>query len=62
MPASLRHAEESLREALGPEAMPLVAFAGTVEEAVRTALGEASPTDRAAAVRVLEKIVKALEG
>jgi 3-hydroxybutyryl-CoA dehydrogenase len=37
MPASLRHAEESLREALGPEAMPLVAFAGTVEEAVRQA-------------------------
>jgi 3-hydroxybutyryl-CoA dehydrogenase len=37
MPASLRHAEEALREALGPEAMPLVAFAGTVEEAVRHA-------------------------
>jgi len=37
MPANLRHAEEALREALGPEAMPLVAFAGTVEEAVRQA-------------------------
>jgi 3-hydroxybutyryl-CoA dehydrogenase len=37
MPASLRHAEEALREALGPEAMPLVAFARTVEEAVRHA-------------------------
>ena len=37
MPSSLRHAEESLREALGPEAMPLVSFASTVEEAVREA-------------------------
>lgn len=37
MPASLRHAEEALREALGPGAMPLVVFAGTVEEAVRHA-------------------------
>jgi 3-hydroxybutyryl-CoA dehydrogenase len=37
MPASLRHAEEGLRAALGPEAMPLVRFAGTVEEAVREA-------------------------
>lgn len=37
MPSSLRHAEESLREALGPAAMPLVSFAGTVEEAVREA-------------------------
>jgi 3-hydroxybutyryl-CoA dehydrogenase len=37
MPANLRHAEEALREALGPEAMPLVTFAGTVEEAVRHA-------------------------
>jgi 3-hydroxybutyryl-CoA dehydrogenase len=37
MPASLRHAEESLREALGPAAMPQVSFAGTVEEAVRQA-------------------------
>lgn len=37
MPASLRHAEEGLRAALGPDAMPLVRFAGTVEEAVREA-------------------------
>jgi len=37
MPSSLRHAEEALREELGPEAMPLVAFARTVEEAVRDA-------------------------
>ena len=37
MPASLRHAEESLREALGPASMPLVSFARTVEEAVREA-------------------------
>jgi 3-hydroxybutyryl-CoA dehydrogenase len=37
MPASLRHAEESLRASLGPEAMPLVRFAHTVEEAVREA-------------------------
>jgi 3-hydroxybutyryl-CoA dehydrogenase len=37
MPSSLRHAEEALREGLGPEAMPLVSFARTVEEAVREA-------------------------
>jgi len=37
MPSSLRHAEEALRESLGPEAMPLVSFARTVEEAVRGA-------------------------
>jgi 3-hydroxybutyryl-CoA dehydrogenase len=37
MPASLRHAEESLRQELGPAAMPLVAFASTVEDAVRQA-------------------------
>ena len=37
MPSSLRHAEESLRETLGPAAMPQVRFAGTVEEAVREA-------------------------
>ena len=37
MPSNLRHAEESLREALGPTAMPLVSFANTVEEAVREA-------------------------
>ena len=37
MPSSLRHAEDGLREALGPAAMPLVSFASTVEEAVREA-------------------------
>ena len=37
MPSSLRHAEQALCEALGPEAMPLVSFARTVEEAVREA-------------------------
>jgi len=37
MPSSLRHAEEALRQELGPAAMPLVGFAGTVEEAVREA-------------------------
>lgn len=37
MPSSLRHAEEALREGLGPVAMPLVSFASTVEEAVREA-------------------------
>ena len=37
MPSSLRHAEETLREALGQDAMPLVAFARTVEDAVREA-------------------------
>lgn len=37
MPASLRHAEETLREALGPSAMPQVRFATTVEDAVRDA-------------------------
>lgn len=37
MPSSLRHAEESLRTALGPENMPLVRFVSTVEDAVREA-------------------------
>ena len=37
MPSSLRHAEEALRESLGQDAMPLVSFARTVEEAVREA-------------------------
>jgi 3-hydroxybutyryl-CoA dehydrogenase len=37
MPSSLRHAEEALRQELGPAAMPLVSFALTVEEAVREA-------------------------
>jgi 3-hydroxybutyryl-CoA dehydrogenase len=37
MPSNLRHAEEALREALNADAMPLVSFARTVEEAVRDA-------------------------
>jgi 3-hydroxybutyryl-CoA dehydrogenase len=37
MPSSLRHAEEALRQELNAEAMPLVSFARTVEEAVREA-------------------------
>ena len=37
MPTNLRHAEEALRQQLGPEAMPLVSFAATVEDAVRLA-------------------------
>jgi 3-hydroxybutyryl-CoA dehydrogenase len=37
MPSNLRHAEQALRESLGPETMPLVGFARTVEEAVREA-------------------------
>ncbi|WP_263358276.1 3-hydroxyacyl-CoA dehydrogenase NAD-binding domain-containing protein [Acidicapsa ligni] len=37
MPSSLRHAEEALRLELSPANMPLVTFAGTVEEAVREA-------------------------
>jgi 3-hydroxybutyryl-CoA dehydrogenase len=37
MPANLRHARESLRRDLGPEAMPAVAFVSTLEDAVRNA-------------------------
>lgn len=37
MPASLRHAQEDLRQSLGPEAMPRVTFARSIEEAVREA-------------------------
>jgi 3-hydroxybutyryl-CoA dehydrogenase len=37
MPSTLRHAEESLRQQLNSNAMPLVRFAMTVEEAVRQA-------------------------
>lgn len=37
MPASLHHARESLRLQLGPESMPNVTFASTVEDAVREA-------------------------
>lgn len=37
MPATLRHAHEDLRQSLGPEAMPRVTFARSIEEAVREA-------------------------
>ncbi len=37
MPHNLRHAQEALREALGPEALSTVEFCSTIEEAVRSA-------------------------
>src|SRR5580693_4391132 len=37
MPATLHHAQEYLREQLGPTALPMVKFAATIEEAVREA-------------------------
>ncbi len=37
MPLNLRHAQEALRAALGPEALPNVNFVATIEEAVRQA-------------------------
>ena len=37
MPSNLHHAEEALRAALGPEALPSVAFVSTIEDAVRSA-------------------------
>ena len=37
MPANLHHAQEYLRQQLGPAAMPKVRFASTIEEAVREA-------------------------
>jgi 3-hydroxybutyryl-CoA dehydrogenase len=37
MPANLRHAQEALRDLLGPEALPNVTFVSTIEEAVREA-------------------------
>ena len=37
MPANLHHAQEWLREELGPEALPKVAFVTTIEDAVRNA-------------------------
>jgi 3-hydroxybutyryl-CoA dehydrogenase len=37
MPQNLRHAQEALREALGPETLSTVRFCSTIEEAVRTA-------------------------
>jgi 3-hydroxybutyryl-CoA dehydrogenase len=37
MPTSLSHAQETLRQQLGPEALPMVAFVSTIEDAVREA-------------------------
>lgn len=37
MPANLHHAREALRQQLGPEALPNVAFVSTIEDAVRDA-------------------------
>lgn len=37
MPSNLHHAQEYIRENLGPEALPAVEFVSTVEDAVRTA-------------------------
>jgi 3-hydroxybutyryl-CoA dehydrogenase len=37
MPADLHHARESIRLELSPEALPTVAFASTIEDAVREA-------------------------
>jgi len=37
MPANLHHAQEYLRQQLGPEALPSVRFVSTIEEAVREA-------------------------
>jgi 3-hydroxybutyryl-CoA dehydrogenase len=37
MPGNLHHAQEALRAALGPEALPNVTFVSTIEDAVRHA-------------------------
>ncbi|MDE3200634.1 MAG: NAD(P)-binding domain-containing protein [Acidobacteriota bacterium] len=37
MPANLHHAQEEIRAALGPDALPTVRFVSTVEDAVREA-------------------------
>ena len=37
MPSNLHHAQEYLRQQLGPAALPKVMFASTIEEAVREA-------------------------
>lgn len=37
MPSNLHHAQEYIRENLGPEALPAVSFVSSVEDAVRTA-------------------------
>jgi 3-hydroxybutyryl-CoA dehydrogenase len=37
MPTNLHHAQEALRAELGPEALPMVAFVSSIEDAVREA-------------------------
>jgi len=37
MPSNLHHAREALRQSLGPEALPAVAFVSAIEDAVREA-------------------------
>jgi 3-hydroxybutyryl-CoA dehydrogenase len=37
MPSNLHHAREAMRRELGPEALPMVAFVSTIEDAVREA-------------------------
>jgi 3-hydroxybutyryl-CoA dehydrogenase len=37
MPGNLHHARESIRQELSPEALPAVAFVGSIEDAVRDA-------------------------
>jgi 3-hydroxybutyryl-CoA dehydrogenase len=37
MPSNLHHASESIRQQLGPEALPAVAFVSSIEDAVRDA-------------------------
>jgi 3-hydroxybutyryl-CoA dehydrogenase len=37
MPSNLHHAQEYIREKLGPQALPAVTFVSSVEDAVRTA-------------------------
>ncbi|MGA7887065.1 MAG: 3-hydroxyacyl-CoA dehydrogenase NAD-binding domain-containing protein [Acidobacteriaceae bacterium] len=37
MPGNLHHARESIRQQLGPQALPAVAFVSTIEDAVREA-------------------------
>ena len=37
MPSTLHHAQEYIREKLGPQALPAVTFVSSVEDAVRTA-------------------------
>jgi len=37
LPGNLHHAREAMRRELGPEALPMVAFVSTIEDAVREA-------------------------